>query len=187
MRGDLSAMASANDWLQTGASLVTAIGVPSALVYAARQAHAVQQQLRLQTQEQRRSTRAQHAALDMRLLERMLDMDRFFIEHPHLRAHMQGGLEVPETEPLKTQVHGSAEMMIDFADLVAAAGRHDQISQSDYESWGDFLQWYFRLSPAIRENWRRIGPMYPRGTRELLVPPELRGATADHDGRDLTG
>jgi hypothetical protein len=171
-----------SDWIQACASLVAAISVPAALVYAAAQTRALREQLKLQTHEQVRSTDAQHAALDMRLLERMLDIDRFFIEHSELRAYVQEGADSPETEPLRAQVDGSAEMIIDFADLVAATGRHNQLSRSDYESWGDFLQWYFRQSPAIRDRWRMMGAMYPPGTRELLVPTDLRGATPDQDG-----
>lgn len=173
------------DWIQASAALVAAIGVPAAITYAARQANAVHKQLQLQTEEQVRSTNAQHAALDMRLLERMLDIDRFFIEHPDLRGFIHGGWEIPETQPLRGQVEGCAEMIIDFADLVASAGRHGQISTTDYESWADFLQWYYSQSPVIRKLWRQFGAMYPPGTRELLVPATLRGASAEEDGHGV--
>lgn len=175
-----------SDWIQASAAVVAAVSVPAALVYTAAQTSALREQLKLQTREHARSTAARHAALDMRLLERMLEIDRFFIEHHELRPYILEGIEKPTEEALRAQVEGCADMLIDFADLVAATGRHDQLSRADYDSWADFLQLYFRNSPAIRGRWRVMGSMYPPGTRELLVPTDLVGATPSQDGLEGT-
>jgi hypothetical protein len=158
------------DWLQAIGTLSAAALVVAGLIFSGRQLVMLRRQLEHQEQQQRRDAQQRlddalvtRAQLDLTLMTAMLDLDRLFLDKPHLYAYFNPPGDPPPTdnEPVRAEVLACAELIIDYADMIARQRRMRQIPRADLDAWRELLSSYRSESPAIRE----VFPLFERGCR----------------------
>src|SRR5258708_7647825 len=139
------------DMVQAISAAVGLVGIIAALLYSARQ-------VRLQTDEQQRTVNAQHANLDLGLMQSMLELDTLFINKPHLYQYFNDNTaEMPATDhPHHPEVVYCAELILDFADMVSRQIRYKQMQDEDITNWQRFFTSYYVESPSIRVEYPRF-------------------------------
>jgi hypothetical protein len=155
--------------MQAFGSVGGGAGVIAAVVFAALQTGALRRQLESRREEQALGTRVAQAALELRLLQVVIDIDQIFIESAWLRPYFYSDEEIPVASHTAAIVISVAETIIDFAEMVSGQHRYDQITEANYENWRRFLRAYYDTSPAIRHCWAYFGAWYSSDTHELLV------------------
>jgi hypothetical protein len=158
------------DWIQAIGTFAGAVVVVAGLVFSGRQLVMLRRQLEHQEQQQRRDAEQRHAdalvtraQLDLTLMTAMLDLDRLFLAKPHLYPYFNAPGTPPPTddEPVRAEVLACAELIIDYADMIARQRRMRQIPRADLDAWRELLSSYRSESPAISE----IFPLFERGCR----------------------
>lgn len=143
-----------------------------AVAYYRRQATVLKAQLDLQAQQSERLVLAQRANNDLLLMGHALALDRLFIDTPALRPYFYDGAEPPtDDSALRAQVFATAELVIDFADMVANAIRLEQLDSSDAAAWEIAVADYGR-SPAVRLIASHNDGAWRPHTLELLLQNE---------------
>lgn len=180
-------------WTDTVVAVSTAagtIGILGALIFAALQTRALRHQLSLSNTQNARATSLEQAALDIQLMERIIEVDHVFIEHPDLREYFFEGRRTPSTNPDRARVLAVADLIMDVADSVASVRRHGHMLDEDYEAWKGALHGYFAESPAMRDLWPETGHHYGPGTSDVLfeaadTPPSSEPRPGPDDARPV--
>jgi len=180
-------------WTDTVVAVSTAagtIGILGALIFAALQTRALRHQLSLSNAQNKRATSLEQAALDIQLMERIIEVDHVFIEHPDLREYFFEDTKTPSTNPDRARVLAVADLIMDVADSVASVRRHGHMLDEDYEAWKGALHNYFAHSPAMRDLWPEIGHHYGPGTSDVLFeaadsPPSGEPRLGSEDARPV--
>jgi hypothetical protein len=175
-------------WTDTVVAVSTVAGtiaIFGALIFAALQTRALQHQLTLSNKENERASSLEQASLDIQLMERIIEVDHVFIEHPEMREYFFEGTETPATNPKRAKVLAVADLIMDVADSVASARRHGHMLDEDYEAWKSALRSYFADSPAMQDLWPKTGPHYGPGTADVLF--DAAAPPSDEFGVNRTG
>jgi hypothetical protein len=146
------------DRIQTITAVAVAVLALATLMYGA-------WQTKLQTD-------LRQGELNARLNDRMLEVDRFFVEHARLRPYFYAGKPLPTRGPRRGQVLSAAEMLIDFAAVLASYQDRNMLTDEDLQKWRSNLSTYFSDSPAMQHSWRKYaGEMYDLTTACMLGAP----------------
>jgi hypothetical protein len=156
-----SAQPSWADIVQALAALLGGIGIIWGLFYSGRQTQMLWKQ-------ERNSTQVRRASLDLELMQAMLSLDRLFIDQPDLYPYLNDNQEIPQEEPDRARVLSCAELILDYADMIARQQRLGQVSNDDVPGWQELLGTYYAESPAVRDQYKRFARGYQDGVRLLL-------------------
>jgi hypothetical protein len=134
------------------------------------------------------ANRLQRASMDSHLGEVMMGFDRHFVVYPRLRRYFYANSEISQTLPpratrLRTQTLSTAEMLIDFADDVAAYVGERKMSKEEKRHWASIVGPYFCESPITRYAWKRYHDAYGKDTASILGAPYGTRAVQKWDWR----
>ncbi len=88
--------------------------------------------------------------------ERMIEIDRFFIDHPNLKPYFYSNKEYKsESQEVKDQLLSVAEMMVDFFDNVYF--QQNSMRKSTFKAKAFYFGDVYNNSPVIRDYLRRPG------------------------------
>jgi len=133
-----------------------------------------------QTKEMARQTKlsvqATRSSVYQSVSSTMIEIDRFFVEHPHLRPYFYHGKELALDDPHHNEVGAAAEMMMDFVDSVFMLAPN----MPDYpweKTWYRYFRDQFESSPVLlqylkdRASWYLDGTenYYPKWVRDLAI------------------
>lgn len=125
-------------------------------------------------QLQEETNRLQRARLDSHLEEVMMALDRYFASHPHLRRFFfASGTQqaLPAPGPMSAPAMGTAELIIDFADDVAAYAEMRKMDPQTSARWAAIVSGYFNQSPILRLAWHEYHGLYGPATACILGAP----------------
>lgn len=156
----------------TGLVIATSVGsggVILALAYAAEQARTLKAQYRLQNTLAVRANATERAANDLKLMERIMALDTFFVDRPELRPYFYDGKALPGVDEalLRARVLATAELIVDLADSVISMMRLDQLDDANRDAWIAAIRWYGR-SAAVRHVANEAADAWYPETVELL-------------------
>jgi hypothetical protein len=155
--------------IQAVAAVLGVVGIGGALVYSGLQAKGLQQQVQMQTEADERGRRVEQAQLDLSLMSLMMELDTLFVERPHLYPYFNDNEAIPhENACLRSEVLSCAELILDYADMIARQQRCGQIPDDDEKGWIELLSSYYEGSPAVRDQFKRFERGYQAGVRKLL-------------------
>lgn len=155
--------------VQAIAAVLGVVGIGGALVYSGLQARGLQQQIQMQTEADERGRLVERAQLDLSLMRLMMDLDILFVERPHLYPYFNDNEAIPpQGGELRGEVLSCAELILDYADMIARQQRCGQIPKEDEEGWIELLSSYYAGSPAVRDQFTRFQGGYQAGVRTLL-------------------
>jgi hypothetical protein len=155
--------------VQAIAGVFGVVGIGGALVYSGLQARGLQRQIQMQTNADERGRLVERAQLDLNLMRLMMDLDILFVERPHLYPYFNDNEAIPpEDGVLRGEVLSCAEIILDYADMIARQQRCGQIPKEDEAGWIELLSSYYAGSPAVRDQFTRFQGGYQAGVKTLL-------------------
>lgn len=154
--------------VQAVAAVLGVAGIGGALVYSGLQTRGLQRQVQMQAEADERGRRVERAQLDLNLMRLMMDLDVLFVERPHLYPHFNDNEEIPVEAELRGEVLSCAELILDYADMIARQQRCGQIPEEDEDGWIELLSSYYEGSPAVRDQFDRFQRGYQPGVKRLL-------------------
>jgi hypothetical protein len=102
----------------------------------------------------------------------MMEIDRYFIEHPKLKPYFYECKDIQESDPDYPSVASMAECLIDFMDNVLVLSNF--MPKYPWKtSWHVYFKELFSTSKVIRRFWKEHMTWYA-GTMEKYYPRELR-------------
>jgi hypothetical protein len=125
--------------------------------------------------EVRRARKIVDRETDYRIYDMMLDLDRFFIEHPDLRPYVYSGKRLPDTTTEGTQEHervmAAVEMVVDF--MECAYTQFDLMPIHQRIGWIDYMIDIGKNSPLICELLDREREWYMGSFVHLVLTGEF--------------
>jgi hypothetical protein len=155
----------------TIAAVAAGVGSIGSLVAVAWQLHS----LALQTKEAARQAEASGAAVRasvyLTVQQTAIDLDRFFFEHPQLRAKFYGTISGAGTQDELQQADAAAEMVIDLFDMVTVHEMH--MSDEAAAGWRAYIKAMTTDSEPLHGFWQRHKTWY--GALRPLIDAEVSG------------
>lgn len=134
-------------WLNTNSgalqALASCIGVPGVLV-----------SLFFLWRQSRDQTLATRATIYQNITATMLEIDRYFIEHPELKKYFFDNTPITKKHREYERVKSIAEMFLDFMDFTL----EHKPGMEDYpwSQWENYFKSVYDTSPALRELWEEV-------------------------------
>lgn len=94
------------------------------------------------------------------IAQQFIQLDRIFVENPHLRPYFYRDQQQPSTGRDREQVIAAAELMADLAESCVATA--DVLGARQAGDWDQYFRHVFARSPALREYWTEYGYLYPQ-------------------------
>jgi hypothetical protein len=132
----------------------------------------IRQANKVQNKDNDIQTASQNASLETA----MVDLDKFFADHPKMHPYFYADLSGGQTQPTaageeRDQAFSTAEQIIDLADEIAAYLRTNTMVAADAERWQTLMSAYFAESPTLRLVWKQYHDAYDDATACLLGAP----------------
>ena len=90
------------------------------------------------------------------IYERMIEIDRFFIDNPDLRKYFYSNESIQKIDlKLKAQLHSIAEMMVDYFDSVY--DQRECMRKKTFEAKAFYFWYVYNNSPILREYLKQPG------------------------------
>jgi hypothetical protein len=116
-------------------------------------------------QQSRLGTKGTRANVYNSINMEMMEIDRYFVEHPDLKPYFYECKDVAETDPIYPRVASMAEWMIDFMDNVLVLSR----SMPEFpwkDSWFKYFEDLFNNSVVMCRFWRQRETWYAGAMRK---------------------
>lgn len=166
-------------WEAVGAlsGLVSSVAAVLALIavfYALRQWQESQRQTVL-------LTNANMATVYQHVAAMMLEINRYFLEHPEWKPYFYDGEEVPGRmdKREREQIETLAEMFADFIDLISVLEQttesHSATARRHWAEWYTYVESVVETSPCLREFVSRRESWYDQKMRVLVSSPTASG------------
>jgi hypothetical protein len=118
----------------------------------------------------RRQKEAEQAAVYQAISQQMFDIDRVFLEYPHLRPYFYDGVDASEcTGDDRGRLDTIAEMFLDFIDNVQA--QSDRFDANLRDFWSTFFGSLGENAPILAETELRCCDWYPKEVWDALGLP----------------
>lgn len=114
-------------------------------------------------------TVVKRAELEAQMQERMIELDRHFVDRSDLRPYFYENWAIPARGERRKAVLGTGEMIIDLTATVASSS--ELMRSENAVGWKRILNAYFCQSPAVRRDWAFYGGAYSPMTGDLLGGP----------------
>jgi hypothetical protein len=100
-------------------------------------------------QQTREQTVATRASIYQNFTTMMIDIDRYFVEHPQFKPYFYGGAEITPAHPDYARVVTIAEMLMDFMDFVLIHKPH--LKNYPWHKWEKYFKFIYDSSPVLRK------------------------------------
>jgi hypothetical protein len=169
-------LASVGDVAQVAADVISATALAAlvwSIVLLRRQTSAVADQARHASVQAQHAANATLATVYQNIAMQMHDINRFFLDNPHLRGHFIRDEPVEEDDPEGERLECLAEMMVDLMDNFVT--QSPMLDPRLCEGWREYFLDLYKRSPPIREYWKGHWDWYQSEMQALLgVPSEAR-------------
>ena len=144
-------------------ALAGCIGVPGVLV-----------SLYFLWRQSRDQTIATRAEIYQNITATMLDIDRYFIEHPELKKYFFDNAPISKKHREYERVKSIAEMFLDFMDFTLM--HETQMKNYPWYQWENYFKTVYDSSPILREYWDEVKGLdwYEKQVGEIFARPESR-------------
>jgi hypothetical protein len=165
--------------------VVAGIASVASLIFVAWQMRALAVQTREAANQSRAAAAATRAAVYTATAGFAIDMDKFLVDRPEIRAVLYGPLDGARDETAQREA-AAAEMMIDLFEALLANSEHLGDDMSD--GWYAYICHVFQRSPALQSFWQANRNWYGTETRVLLdrACSVLRPAVPAEDAASVT-
>lgn len=92
------------------------------------------------------------------LYEQMIDIDRYFVDHPELKTYIYGNNLIEKDDKQYDRIRSLAEMMCDL--MEHAFVQKDNLPLDVWPRWKDYMQYLYDSSPIIRQHLHESGAWY---------------------------
>lgn len=147
-------------------ALVSCIGLPGLVI-----------SLLLLWRQSREQTIATRAMIHQNLTTTMIDIDKFFIEHPELKPYFYNNADIAEHDPDYARVQSTAEMFLDFADFVLM--HKPEMKNYPWDEWEDYFLEIYAHSPMTRRFWGGKRDWYKSTLTPLFDSPRAQALLAE--------
>ena len=145
-------------------SVASVVTVVVSLLYVSKQVRL----LRDQTQHLNASL---HSQTYQAIYDKMISIDQFFVDHPHIKSHVYGDLDWPEDADTQCRVMSACEMLADlFQKLVQLHGQ-TKIDRANWLGWNRYMRTIYHSSPSFRNFIDKNGWWYTLDLASLLAAP----------------
>jgi hypothetical protein len=145
--------------------LVAAAASVGSLIVVAWQVHALAIQTREAAKQSRAAAEATRAAVYTSTAGFMIDVDKFLVDRPEVRATLYGPVGTGPDEPAQ-RTAAAAEMMIDIFDAVLMNSQH--LGEDVSAGWCGYIGHIMHRSPVLRDFWYAHRDWYGEETRRLI-------------------
>lgn len=106
----------------------------------------------------------------------MMDLDRSFIEKPHLQRYFFSGVDIRPNDKDYPEAYAQANLMLDFMESEISLGRYVNSKSYGPEAWAAWYEYQFTSSPILCAVMRDNAPFYG---------PRLQRSARTHCGRRM--
>jgi len=117
----------------------------------------------VQTRIAARATRAQ---VFQNIASGMIEIDRYFVDHPEYKPYFGGDKDIDESDPEHSRVLAIAEWIMDWMDNSCDQGGY--ISPEPRSSWYCYFRDLMSSSPIMRRFWEENRAWYSEPLRRVL-------------------
>lgn len=146
--------------------LVAGIASVGSLIAVAWQLRSLATQTQEAAKQSQAAAEATRAAVYTSTAGFMLEIDKYFVDHPEVRAIVYGSGGTGADDDRTHRSAAAAELMIDMFDAVLANTTHlrDDISSG----WTTYIYHVLDRSPVLREFWRANRTWYGTETQRVI-------------------
>lgn len=161
----------AGDWIALSGALISGAAL-GGVIWSLRL-------LRLQADAARSATLA---TVHQNMADQMLQIDRYFAEHPELRPYFYGGASASPDDQEWERLQALSEMFADTMDSILLQCPTLEVD-GILSDWSGYFAWIFQHSPVLQSFWAEHGKAWYGNSplNELIanrVPPTAREPAA---------
>jgi hypothetical protein len=154
--------------------LLSVVGLFS-LFLIAKQVKAANEQAQ-SANEQAQLAKIQTKALTTQhVMTELYELDKVFIDYPHLRPYFYDGKEMSDSDADYGRVRAIAEFQLDFFDSFLTQSEYLTLKPDELENWRTYIKDSFRNSPAMCRRLKGVEGWYNSELEDIAKSNCLKG------------